>query len=411
MLNAYSMRGFTVATPTELSPGGTLHVENGRMAHALDRGAHVVKFPEDTVAFPALVNVHDHMNGNYLPRVGPEHSDYYLNWSNWERDLRASYTVSVERAKIGVEDRYLLSAFKNMFSGVITVNDHFPHHLNEPLIPLLPIRVIRDYALAHECSSFDLKWGEGIEVEHAKAVKRGIPFITHLEEGFDQETQRGVEILEQKGCFDGYDVFIHCIGFSDEDIRKAAHAGATMVWCPASNLFMFNLTCKIRKMLQAGANVAIGTDSTATGSVNLLEEMRFARETYRRLYAEDLPAEAIVKMVTVNPARAFRMQADVGSLEDGKLADILVIRRKREDPYESLVAARPEDVELLVKEGTPIFGSEAYEDLFRLRDAAFFPISVNGRKMLAQADPAGLLNRVRELVGFRKVLDFMPLDL
>lgn len=411
MLNTYSMRGFTVATPSELIPGGTLHVEHGRLARDADRKAHVVRFSEDTVAFPALVNVHDHMNGNYLPRVGPQKGDYYLNWSNWEKDLRSSDVIKVERAKIGVEDRYLLSAYKNMFSGVVTVNDHFPHHLNEPLIPLMPVRVMRDYALAHECSSFDLKWGEGIEVEHERAVKRDIPFITHLEEGYDLETQSGVEILEGKSCFDGHDVFIHCIGFSDEDIRKARRAGATMVWCPASNIWMFNLTCKIRKALQAGVNVALGTDSTATGSVNLLEEMRFARLTYRRLYGEDLPARTLVQMVTENPAHAFRMQKDIGTLEAGKLADVLVIRRKREDPYESLVEARPADVELLIQEGTPIFGAAEHEELFRLRDAEASPISIDGRKMLSKGDPAGLLNRVRKLVGFRKVLDFMPLDL
>ena len=411
MLNTYSMRGFTVATPTELTPGGTLHVDNGRLAQSVERKSHVVSFPAGTAAFPALINIHDHMNGNYLPSVGPKPGDYYINWSNWDKDLKDSYTVKVERAKIGVEDRYLLSAFKNMFSGVVTVNDHFPHHLNEPLIPMLPVRVLRDYTLAHECSSFDLKWGEGIEVEHAKAAKQGFPFITHLEEGYDLETQRGVEILEEKGCFDGLDVFIHCIGFSDEDIRKSARVGASLVWCPASNLLMFNLTSKVRKMLQWGANVALGTDSTATGSVNLMDEMRCARQTYRRLYAEDLPARTIVKMVTENPAKALRMQKDIGSLEAGKLADILVIRQKKADPYDSLVDARPDDVELLVQEGTPIFGAAEYEELFRLREAEAFPICINGRKMLAKGDPAGLLQRVRKLVGFKKVLDFMPLDL
>ncbi len=110
-----------------------------------------------------------------------------------------------------------------------------------------------------------------------------------------------------------------------------------MVWCPASNLFMFNVTCKVRKLLEEGVNVAIGTDSTHTGSVNLLEEMRLARGTYRRLYGEDLPARRIAEMVTANPARAFRLQESTGSIAAGKLADLLVLRPRVADPYEALL--------------------------------------------------------------------------
>ena len=127
------------------------------------------------------------MRGNYLPRIGPANGAYYLNWSYWENDLRASAVVLDERANIAVEQMYQLSSYKNLFSGVVTVNDHFPHEFNEPFIPGLPIRVLRDYTLAHECSSFDLKWGDGIQIEHRRAVERDHPFITHLEEGFDPE--------------------------------------------------------------------------------------------------------------------------------------------------------------------------------------------------------------------------------
>jgi hypothetical protein len=305
---------------------------------------------------------------------------------------------------------YQLSAYKNLFSGVVTVNDHFPHEFNEPFIPGLPIRVIRDYTLAHECSSFDLKWGDGIQVEHRRAVERNHPFITHLEEGFDAESQDGVGILERLGCLDDHGVFIHCIGFSDEDIRRVAAARASVAWCPASNLFMFNVTCKVRKMLEAGVNVSIGTDSTHTGSVNLLEEMRLARATYRRMYGEDLAARRIMAMVTANPARAFRLQDRTGGIAAGLQADLLVLRPRVADPYEALLAAQIEDIELLLMEGTPLLGSVEHEELFALRECPYTRVRVRGRAMCVKGDPAGLLADVRRAVGFRKVLDYLPLD-
>jgi 5-methylthioadenosine/S-adenosylhomocysteine deaminase len=407
MLSTYSLSGSTIVTPGRIIRDGRVKIEKNRIKSLTDTSKVNIEVEPGTYCYPALVNVHDHLRGDYLPRIGPENGDYYLNWSYWERDLRNS-RVLVERAKISVEQMYQLSAYKNLFSGVVTVNDHFPHEFNEPLIPLLPIRVINNYTLAHECSSFDLNWGDGIEIEHRRAVERGHPFITHLEEGFDAESQAGVDILERMGCLDDHDLFIHCIGFSDADIRKVRDAGASVAWCPASNVFMFNVTCKIRKMLDEGVNVCIGTDSTATGSVNLLEEIRFARYTYGLMYGEQLDAKILVNMVTINPAKAFWMQDKIGSIEEGKYADLLFLKPRETDPYEALVSARMDDIELMIQEGNPIYGEGKYEELFRRRGCDYTTVEVDGRRMCVKGDPAGLLERVRRAVGFDKVLDYLP---
>jgi len=407
MLSTYSLSGSTIVTPERIIRDGRVKIEKNRIKSLADASKVDIKVDSGVYCYPALINVHDHLRGDYLPRIGPQNGDYYLNWSYWERDLRSS-PVLVERAKITVEQMYLLSAYKNLFSGVATVNDHFPHEFNEPLIPLLPIRVINNYTLAHECSSFDLNWGDGIEIEHRRAVERGHPFITHLEEGFDAESQSGVDILERLGCLDDHDVFIHCIGFSDSDIRKVRDAGASVAWCPASNVFMFNVTCKIRKMIEEGVNVCIGTDSTATGSVNLLEETRFARQIFQRMYGERLDAKILVNMVTTNPARAFWMQDKIGSVEEGKYADLLFIRPRESDPHEALVATRMEDIELMIQEGDPIYGDEKYEELFRRRGCDYTTVVLDGRRMCVKGDPGGLLERVRQAVGFNKVLDYLP---
>ncbi len=396
-------------TPRRVVEGGVVKVERTRISSLGTRARRDFALGPELLLLPALVNVHDHLRGDYLPRIGPQDGLFYLNWSNWERDLRGS-PVLVERANVTVEDAYLLGAYKNLFSGVVTVNDHFPHEFNEPFIPRLPIRVIGAYTLAHECSSFDLRWGDGMEVEHRRAVQRGHPFITHLEEGFDAESQAGLDILERSGCLDSHDLLIHCIGFSESDVRKVRQAGASVAWCPASNLFMFNTTCKIRRLLEEAVNVAIGTDSTHTGSVNLLEEMRFARRAYRRLYGEELPARKIVEMVTVNPARAFWMQDRTGSLEPGLWADLLAVRRRHEDPHESVVRTRMEDIELLLREGQPVYAAERFEGLFGLSGLPYTTVTVGGRRMCVAGEPAELLRRVRRAVGFNKVLDYLPFD-
>jgi hypothetical protein len=310
---------------------------------------------------------------------------------------------------------YLLGGYKNLFSGVGTVNDHFPHELNDVYLDTLPIRARREYCLAHECSSFDLKWGDGIKIEHDRAIQKNWPFITHLEEGFDAESMDGIGILERVQALDDRDLLVHCIGFSEEDIKKVKRAGASVAWCPASNYFMFNLTCKVRKLLRAGVNVALGTDSTHTGSINLLAEMKFARRVYREIYGEELPAKTLFDMVTTNAARALGLEGLAGQLEPGAWADVAIFRAKNDEPYESLVLARSEDLELLTIEGVPVYGDEAkygeaFEGIAGPDMAGYGRVTVDGRSMFVKGDPEGLYRSVRTAVGFAKKLDYLPFD-
>ena len=408
-MDAFALTGATIVTPRGIKTSSSLVVEKERFAgFARPSAINIATGP--AFVYPGLINSHDHLRGNYTPRVGPARGTFYVNWGPWDADLKASDVYS-ERANITIEQMYALGAWKNLFSGVTTVNDHFPHQFNEPFIDKLPIRVIREYCLAHECSSFDLKWGDGIEIEHKWAVERDWPFITHLEEGFDAESQDGVGVLERAGCLTDHDLLIHCIGFSDEDIRKVKKAGASVAWCPASNLFMFNVTCKIRKLLRADINVTLGTDSTHTGSVNILDEMRAARQAYRDLYGEELPAKTLFDMVTINGAKAFRIAKETGSIESGKLADIAVFRARRDDPFENLVESRMEDLELLVHRGKPLLGLEnRYGELFASENRPVTRIAIGGRDYLVLGNPAALYRQVRKAIGFAKKLDYLPFE-
>ncbi len=402
----YTIKGADVASGDSIRRKASVAVAGGVLSAKADGVSFDLK--GDSYVYPALVNVHDHFRGNYLPRVGPKDDKFYLNWAPWDADLKSS-TVFDERSNISVEQMYYLSAYKNLFSGVATANDHFPHEINGAYLPKLPIRAIEEYCLSHECSSFDLHWGDGIEIEHKRALERDWPHITHLEEGFDPESQDGVGILERLGCLDAHDVLIHCIGFSDDDIAKTAAAGASVSWCPASNYFMFNVTCKIRKLLKAGVNVAIGTDSTATGSPNLLAEMKFGRECYRRMYGEDLPAKSIFSMVTSNPAKAFRMQDRIGALEPGMYADVLVLKAKVDDPYENLASASMEDIQFLSVSGVPVLAEERFGEACP-RDVSYETVSVGGRALRVKGKPASLYKEIRKAVGFKKHLDYLPFD-
>jgi cytosine/adenosine deaminase-related metal-dependent hydrolase len=408
VVSEYIFKNALIVNPGKNLRTGSIGVAGERIRSL--KNAAVIDLRENSFVYPALINTHDHMQGNYLPRVGPRPGTFYLTWLPWDNDLKASTTFT-ERSCLSREELYNLSAYKNLFSGAVTVNDHFPQAINKDILPTLPIRAILTYGLAHEVSSYDLKWGDGIEKEHQRAAKNGWPFITHLAEGFDEESMQGVNNLEKLRVLDKYCLLVHCIGLSDGDIKKVAQAGASISWCGASNMLMFNVTGKIRKFLKAGINVTIGTDSAATGSFNLLEEMRYDRELFRRMYGEDLPPKTIFAMVTGNAARAFKMQDAIGILEEGKLADILVLKGHTNDPYENLVSAAMEDIEFLTRAGKPIYGEFRFLDpLGGKLPRGYSRIRVAGRDMFVRGDPTGLYLGIRKKVGFKKVLDFLPFE-
>jgi cytosine/adenosine deaminase-related metal-dependent hydrolase len=404
----YTLAGGTLVSSGKKAHTGDLNIQDGRIVSR--RGQLAIDLRGQSYVYPSLINTHDHLQGNYRPPVGPPQGTYYLTWLPWDNDFKASDTFK-ERSQLTREDLYALSGYKCLFSGVTTVNDHFPHKLNSAILPTLPIRAILEYGLAHECSSYDLKWGDGIEIEHQRAVDNKWPFITHLCEGFDDESMRGIETLEKLGVLDNHCLLIHCISFSDADIEKVAKAGASVSWCGFSNMFMFNVTAKIRKMIKAGVNVTIGTDSSATGSANLLAEMKYDRNLYRSMYGEDLPAEKMFDMVTHNAAKAFWMDDRVGTLDEGKLGDILVLKAGNDNPYENFVNASMENIELLILAGMPIYGEMRFLDILGgALPSGYTQIKVRGRPMFVKGDPAGLYSEVRRKIGFKKILDYMPFE-
>ncbi|MDR1220327.1 MAG: amidohydrolase family protein [Treponema sp.] len=412
-MSEYTLSNGIIVSSAKKVEAGSIFIKDGKIASSanIPAGAGVsIDLGGASIVYPSLVNTHDHMQGNYLPRVGPRAGCYYLNWLPWDNDLKASDTF-IERSHLSREDLYLLSAYKNLFSGALTVNDHFPRSLNGAILPKLPIRAIANYTLAHEASSYDLKWGDGVEQEHKLAVKNKCPFITHLSEGFDEEAMNGVRNLKKMRILDKHCLFIHCIGFSDEDIQAAAKAGASVSWCAASNMFMFNVTCKIRKFLQAGVNVTIGTDSSATGSINILAEVRYDRELYREMYGEDLPAKSLFEMTTANAAKAFWMDKETGTLDQGKSGDIMVLKANADDPFENFAGADMRDIELLILAGKPIYGEMRFIDLLggELPDG-YAQIRVNNRPMFVIGDPAGHYGMCRKKIGFKKVLDYLPFE-
>ena len=406
MITEYSLSSITMATPETVKGDVSLKISNGRIKEFKKSSQNDFTIGDGYFLFPALINIHDHLFGTYYPKIG---NGPYICWLPWDYDLKSS-PIYEERNKNSAYEIYLLGSYKNLISGVTTVQDHIPHKVNDPFIEKLPIRVIKDYSLSHEVSVYDLKWGDGIDVEYKKAVENDIPYITHVEEGFDVESLKGIEILEEHGALSEYTILIHGIGFNENDIKLVAKRKANFVWCPGSNMFMFNRTAKIKDILKEGINVSIGTDSPSSGEINILEEIRFAKKVYYEMYGEELDDKEVVRMITVNPAKALRIQKDLGSIEKGKKADLLLISKTDDNPYSSLVNAKLSDIALVIMEGKPIYGDENFAQLFNALEVDHERITVDSKNKLIVGSPTKLMNDIWKNIGYKKKLPFLPIQ-
>ncbi|BBM89578.1 amidohydrolase [Spirochaetota bacterium] len=364
-------------------------------------------------AYPGLFNAHDHLLGTYYPRVG---NGPYICWKPWDNDLKAS-KIYEERNRLPIEQIYLLSYYRHILSGVTTVCDHIPHLINDKQIESAYIRIVEQYCIAHEMSSYELIWGEDHEIEIQKAKRYNIPFVTHLEEGFDEESMRGVEVLIEKQGLSSNAVLVHCIACSEQDISLIAEKKASMVWCPNSNLFMFDKTANIKSFLEKNVNVSLGTDSPMSGSLHLLDEMKIASSVYKDFYNEAIPAQLIFKMVTQNPATAFKLNRLIGKIEPGKQADLILLKSKKGSPYERLIKAGIDEIEVVIRSGVPLYFHEKHKHLFypdSLLKTHYERVRVIHKNTSNIAyligKPLKLKKRIQKSARFNKEIDFFPIE-
>lgn len=121
---------------------------------------------------------------------------------------------------------------------------------------------------------------------------------------------------------------IHLTQLNADEIQVLSASGVHMVHCPASNMKLASGFCPVSELLNAGVNVALGTDSCASNNnLDMFSEMRLAAllGKGRTKDASSLPAWQILQMATINGARALAMEDQIGSLECDKLADVIAV--------------------------------------------------------------------------------------
>jgi aminodeoxyfutalosine deaminase len=169
---------------------------------------------------------------------------------------------------------------------------------------------------------------------------RGIDFTD-----WDLRSERPVARAERLGLLSPGTLAVHCLDVDRNDVNVLTRSGASICVCARSNLALHGRLPLIEKFLDAGINVALGTDSLASSpSLNLFEEMAFVADNY-----PGLRPEVILGMASINGAKALR-RADLGTIKPGQTARLIFVELEAdsaEGAAQQLVSSRPTGVEWL----------------------------------------------------------------
>lgn len=162
-----------------------------------------------------------------------------------------------------------------------------------------------------------------------------VPIQIHLHEtafevadALEKSGTRPSQRLADLGLLTPHTQCVHMTQVDSTDLMLLAESGAHVVHCPESNLKLASGFCPVDKLQKAGVNVAIGTDGAASNNdLDLFGELETAAMLAKAV-AEDaaaLSAHQALAMATINGARAMGRENDIGSLEVGKMADVIAI--------------------------------------------------------------------------------------
>lgn len=145
-----------------------------------------------------------------------------------------------------------------------------------------------------------------------------------------QVWQDTVEYLEEAGLFKHHTIAVHCVHLTPGDMDILRNNNVHVVHCPVSNLKLGSGIAQAAVLVDKGINVALGTDSASSNNcLSIMKEMNFAALLSKGINENPtlLPARQAFEMATINGAKALGWEDEIGCLDVGRKADIILLRQ------------------------------------------------------------------------------------
>ncbi len=368
-----------VLTPGRIYRGGQVAVDaTGTIAcvgcNCADAvpGATVITCPHGAIS-PGLINPHDHLTYTQNPPF-TDTGERYEQRHDWRKGERGHTKIpapggATADQKDWGELRQLMGGTTSLVGagsgkGLVRNLDSSSGEegLGQPAVDLsvFPLDDSNGLQRFYSCNY-------GSKADTEQDIASANAYIPHVAEGIDQAAHNEflcVSSADEDTAAPGLShdltqpksAFIHAVALDPADYARMAHDGTGLVWSPRSNICLYGNTAEVTVASRAGVDIALGTDWTPTGSINVVRELACAdqfNQTYLGGYFGD---QALWRMVTVNAARLSGDADVLGTLAPGKIGDIAVFDEAAGDAYRAVIAAEPQDVALVLRAGTALYG-------------------------------------------------------
>jgi 5-methylthioadenosine/S-adenosylhomocysteine deaminase len=212
-----------------------------------------------------------------------------------------------------------------------------------------------------------------VSEEHLKAIRAfsdrtGAPIVTHISEtkrevddSLKAKGARPVDYLSRIGFLNNRVIAAHMVWPSESEIGVLKRAGVGVVHNPQSNMKLASGVAPVPRMMAEGLRVGLGTDGAASNNdLSMWEEMDTTAKLHKVFSGDPkvMTAEEAFSLATIGGARALHMEKEIGSIEQGKRADLVIVNRDSLNQiplynvYSDLVyATKASDVETVIING------------------------------------------------------------
>ena len=378
--NQYALRG-TLVTPTEIIENGTILITGDRI-EAVGKDVQVPAAVKtiDTGGFiyPGLIDLHDHLTWNFLPRWKPNRE--FRNRYEWQAVPEYKIVLTTPEGKVFDEglacDTEQYAEVKAIVGGATSVIGSLNQWNQKPekrkcieglarnldfysgLYPANAGEPHNVEKLRNEVFPLELSETDVTSINKGLSEGTLTAFIVHLAEGqpTDAASAREFKMLKARGFLRPGVSIIHGVALHQPEFQQMHDAQVGLVWSPRSNIALYGDTTDVRAAKQNQLTMAIAPDWSPTGSDGMLQELKYAA-TWNAGQSPPVFTDAeLVQMVTINPAKLAKVDAMIGTLAPNHFADLLVLKSRETDAYRALLHADPGDVALVIIGGTPAYG-------------------------------------------------------
>jgi len=361
-----------------------IHIEGGKIKSIASNekllpsnlsGEHL--YFNGALAFPGLINSHDHLDFDLFPHTG---NRIYKSYTEWGADIQSNNRKSIDAIlSIPKEIRIQWGVYKNLLSGITTVVNHGEWlNLDKPVI-----NIFQDCYSLHSLAG-DRSW----KLKLNRPFVENQPFVIHAGEGTDKISVEEINELIRWNLFKRKLVAVHGVSMN----AQQAKAFEALIWCPASNEFLYGKTAAI-DILKHKTAILFGTDSTLTASWNIWDQLRLARNKNLVTDAE------LFDMLNVIPAKIWNMN-EIGQVANDHWADIVIAKQKDTiGRWDSFYNLNPENLLLILHHGNiRLFDAELFDQVKEnnISTTEFSNIYINGIGKYVLGDLPGLIQEIRK---------------